>query len=210
MGDIKIGRIVLGAISTNCYFLFDEKIRKAIIFDPADNGDKIFEAMKQNDMSVEAICLTHGHFDHIYGVAKLRQLSHCKIYANELETKLLGDEVLNQSEMFGKICTVTPDVELKDGEEFSLGGIDIKMISTPGHTPGGCCYYIKQAGILVCGDTLFEGSVGRTDFPGGSMAELVSSIKEKLFTLPDDTICYPGHGGTTTIGEEKQYNPFLV
>lgn len=210
MGEIKIGRIVLGSISTNCYFLFDDTVREAVIFDPADNGDKIFEAMKQNDLSVAGICLTHGHFDHIYGVAKLRQLSHTKIYASELETKLLGDESLNQSEIFGKICTVTPDVELKDNEVITLGRIDIKVISTPGHTAGGCCYYIEKAGILVCGDTLFEGSVGRTDFPTGSMSTLVNSIKEKLFILPDDTVCYPGHGGTTTIGSEKQYNPFLV
>ena len=209
MSDIKIGRIVLGAIQTNCYFLFDEKIKEAIIFDPADEGAKVNEAMKQNGFKVVGICLTHGHFDHIYGVAKLKQLSKASIYASELEKELLSDVNLNQSEMFGRIVTVTPDVLLKDGEEFVLGGIKIKMISTPGHTCGSCCYYIEDAKILVSGDTLFEGSVGRTDFPTGSMSELVNNVKEKLFVLPDDTVCYPGHGGITTIGDEKKFNPFL-
>ena len=209
MGNVKIGRIVLGAISTNCYFLFNDEINEAVIFDPADEGAKIYEAMKANGFKVVGICLTHGHFDHIYGVAKLKQLSKALVYASTLEKDLLSDEKLNQSEMFGKIATVTPDVLLDDGEEFELGGIKIKMISTPGHTEGSCCYYIEAASILISGDTLFEGSVGRTDMPTGSMSALVTNVKEKLFLLPDETVCYPGHGGATTIGDEKKYNPFL-
>lgn len=210
MSNIKIGRIVLGMVSTNCYFLFNEDNREVVIFDPADNGDKIFEAMKANDLKIVGICLTHGHFDHIYGVAKLKQLSKVLVYASELEKNLLGDERLNQSESFGRIVTVTPDVLLKDGEEFILGGIKIKNISTPGHTEGSCCYYVEDANLLISGDTLFEGSVGRTDMATGSMNDLVKNVKEKIFILPDDTVCYPGHGGATTVGDEKKYNPFLV
>lgn len=209
MSDIKIGRIVVGPIQTNCYFLYDENVKEAVIFDPADQGAKINDAMKNNGLTVVGIFLTHGHFDHIGGVAKLRQLSHCKIYASELEANVLSDERLNCSASTGDIVTVTPDVLLKDGDITEIGGMKIKAISTPGHTEGGCCFYIEEAGILVSGDTLFEGSVGRTDLPTGSMSELIRSIKEKLLILPDDTAVFPGHGGTTTIEDEKKYNSFL-
>lgn len=207
--DIKIGRVVLGAVQTNCYFLYREDVKKAVVFDPADEGMKLFNAFKDMGLEVAGICLTHGHYDHVYGVAKLRQLSHCEIYASELEEKLLGDERLNCSEWGGRIVTVTADKLLKDGEEFELGGIKLKLISTPGHTEGSCCYYIEEAGMLISGDTLFEGSVGRADLPTGSAATLIRSIKDKLLLLPDDTKVYPGHGGMTTIGDERQYNPFL-
>lgn len=209
MGNIQIGRAVLGAVSTNCYFLFREDIKEAIVFDPADNGMDIFNALKERGLKVSAICLTHGHFDHILGVAKLRQLSHCEIYAYEGEKELLADEELNCSGSTGRIATVTCDHLLKDGESFNIGGIEMKLIATPGHTAGSCCYYVEEAGMLISGDTLFEGSVGRSDLPTGSGSTLIHSIKEKLLCLPDDTRVFPGHGGDTTIGDEKKYNPFL-
>ncbi len=209
MNEIKSGRMVLGAVSTNCYFLYREDTKEAIVFDPADHGADIFRALKDMDISVGAIVLTHGHFDHIMGVAKLRQLSHCQIYAGRDEAELLGDENKNMSVNYGLVVTVTPDVLLADGQEIELCGIKLKTIFTPGHTPGSCCFYVQEADLLISGDTLFEGSVGRTDFPGGSMTALVDAVKTKLFCLPDDTKVYPGHGGTTTIGDEKKYNPFL-
>lgn len=208
--NIKIGRMVLGSVSTNCYFVYDEKIREAVVIDPADNGARIVETLKQNNLKPIAILLTHGHFDHIYGVAKLKQLAHIDIYADEAEKELLGDEKSNCSEQFGRICTVTPDHLLKNGECLTLGGMKIQMISTPGHTSGGCCYYIKDAGFLLSGDTLFEGSVGRTDFPTGSMSQLIRSIQERLLCLPDDTKIYPGHGDSTTLAVEKKYNPYIA
>lgn len=210
MSDIKIGRVVLGSVSTNCYYVFREGTGEAIVFDPADRGADLHRAFKDQGLEVVGICLTHGHFDHILGVAKLRQLSHCKLYASELEVELLSNENLNMSNSYGMPCSATPDVLLKDEETITIAGIELKMLSTPGHTPGGCCYYIKEADMLISGDTLFEGSVGRTDFPGGSAKVLVDSIKSKLFPLPDDTQVYPGHGGMTTIGDEKKYNPFLA
>lgn len=209
MSDIEIGRVVLGAISTNCYFVYKKDGDEAVVFDPADDGMGLFNALKEKGLKVAGIFLTHGHFDHIYGVAKLRQLSHCSIYASEDEKELLGDENLNQSTAFGKVATVTPDYCLKDGETVSAAGLEFKMIKTPGHTSGSCCYYFDDAAVLISGDTLFEGSVGRTDFPTGSMGKLVSSIKEKLFVLPDETRVFPGHGNITTIGDEKKYNPFV-
>ena len=210
MGEIKIGRMVLGTCSTNTYFVYREGSQDAVVIDPADYGEHIYESLQKNGFQVAAILLTHGHFDHIWGCEKLRALSGAKVYANEAERDLLGDARKNISAQAGRACTLHADAYLKDGDVLELAGISFQMIATPGHTPGGCCYYMEEAGMLICGDTLFEESVGRTDFPGGSMSTLVRSIKEKLFTLPDNTKCYPGHGGSTTIGYEKQNNPFCV
>ena len=210
MGEIKIGRMVLGTCSTNTYFVYREGSQDAVVIDPADYGEHIYESLQKNGFQVAAILLTHGHFDHIWWCEKLRALSGVKVYANEAERDLLGDARKNISAQAGRACTLHADEYLKDGDVLELAGITFQMISTPGHTPGGCCYYMEEAGMLICGDTLFEESVGRTDFPGGSMSTLVRSIKEKLFTLPDNTKCYPGHGGSTTIGYEKQNNPFCV
>ena len=210
MGEIKIGRMVLGTCSTNMYFVYREGSQDAVVIDPADYGEHIYESLQKNGFQVAAILLTHGHFDHIWGCEKLRALSGVKVYANEAERDLLGDARKNISAQAGRACTLHADAYLKDGDVLELAGITFQMIATPGHTPGGCCYYMEEAGMLICGDTLFEESVGRTDFPGGSMSTLVRSIKEKLFTLPDNTKCYPGHGGSTTIGYEKQNNPFCV
>ena len=210
MGEIKIGRMVLGTCSTNTYFVYREGSQDAVVIDPADYGEHIYESLQKNGFQVAAILLTHGHFVHIWGCEKLRALSGVKVYANEAEKDRLGDAKKNISAQAGRACTLHADAYLKDGDVLELAGITFQMIATPGHTPGGCCYYMEEAGMLICGDTLFEESVGRTDFPGGSMSTLVRSIKEKLFTLPDNTKCYPGHGGSTTIGYEKQNNPFCV
>ena len=154
--------------------------------------------------------LTHGHIDHIAGVKELKEYSNALVYACDKEADLLSDMRDNLSIMFGTPLKVEADELLQDGKEYMLGDISFQMISTPGHTIGSCTYYFKEADILISGDTLFEQSVGRTDFPTGSMGVLLHSIKHKLFTLPEKTICYPGHGGTTTIGWEKDNNPFVI
>lgn len=209
MNNVKIGKMVIGSVQTNCYFLYREGNAKVVVVDPADRGDYIYEKLTEKGFQVEAILLTHGHFDHIWGVKKLKDLTGAKVYAYEKERDVLDSVELNASEMAGRACTVEADVYGKDGEEWQLADITVRLIGTPGHTHGCCCYYVEEADILVCGDTLFEGSVGRTDLPTGSMGELVRSIKDKLFVLPDKTICFPGHGGSTTIGDEKMYNPFI-
>ncbi|MBR6308076.1 MAG: MBL fold metallo-hydrolase [Lachnospiraceae bacterium] len=209
MGDIKIGRIPLGSMGTNCYFVYREDVKDAIVFDPGDNGEALYDKLKDNGITVKAIFLTHGHFDHIYGVKALKEKSGAKVYACKDELDLLRDPELNVSAMMGRLVTVEPDELFKDGDTYDLCDMTFQVIATPGHTAGGACFYFKEAGILVVGDTLFEGSVGRTDFPTGSMKTLVDSINKKLMELPDNTRVYPGHGGTTTIGDERQNNPFL-
>ncbi len=209
MKELKIGRIVLGICQTNCYFVYEEGSSRVIVFDPADKGDYIFNGLKEKGFAVEAILLTHGHFDHIWGVEQLRELSGAKVYAYEGEKELCEDASLNVSKGAGRACTVKADEYVKDGEEITAAGISCRLIATPGHTGGSCCYYFENDKILISGDTLFQESVGRTDLPTGSMSMLVRSVKEKLLPLPEEVKVYPGHGESTTIGYEKKYNPFL-
>lgn len=209
MADLKIGRLMLGICQTNCYFVYREGTNDVIFFDPADKGDYIYETLKEKNLNVKGILLTHGHFDHIWGTNKLRELSGAPIYAYEEEKVLCEDAVINVSDQVGRPYTVIPDRYLKDGEEVTIAGITCKLIATPGHTVGSCCYYFEEDGILVAGDTLFLESVGRTDLATGSMSALIRSVKDKLFKLPDETKVYPGHGDVTTIGHEKKYNPFV-
>ena len=206
---VKIGRIPLGNMGTNCYFVYREDTKDAIVFDPADNGDYLYEKLKDNGISVKAIFLTHGHFDHIYGVKKLKELSGAKVYASVDEVEVLKDPDKNVSEMFGRVISMEPDETFNDLDVITIEGMTFQVLATPGHTAGSVCFYFKDDNILIAGDTLFEGSVGRTDFPTGSMKTLVDSINKKLMELPDNTRVYPGHGGTTTIGDERQNNPFL-
>lgn len=209
MAKLKIGRIMLGVCQTNCYFVYEEGKTQVLFFDPADKGEYIYKALEEKGFSIAAIFLTHGHFDHIWGAEELRRLSGAELYAYEGEKELCADSSMNVSKAAGRACTIVPDQFLKDGERITIAGITLEVIATPGHTSGGCCYYFETDKILISGDTLFQESVGRTDFPTGSMSRLVRSIKEKLLLLPEDVKVYPGHGESTTIGHEKQNNPFI-
>lgn len=206
---MKIGRIVLGVCMTNCYFLYEEGKNEVIFVDPADGGEGIYDKLKEAGFTVAGILLTHAHYDHIGSAEKLRELSGAKIYASEAERELCENPDLNLSGMFGRKITIQPDVYLKDGDEVTIAGMTCRMIETPGHTGGSCCYYFEKDKILISGDTLFLESTGRTDFPTGSTSAIVRSIKEKLFVLPDDVRVYPGHNDATTIEHEKKYNPFV-
>lgn len=219
MADLKIGKMVLGVCGTNTYFVYRDGSEECIVIDPADRGRQIFASLRKNGLRPVGILLTHGHFDHIWGVEAMKAAANevaenhgyapVYVYANEAEKELLNNAKKNVSEGAGRACTIDADVYLKDGAEVEIAGMKCKMIATPGHTEGGCCYYFEEAGFCVCGDTIFQESVGRTDLPTGSMSTLVRSIQDKLLVLPEETQLYPGHGDVTTVEHEKKYNPFL-
>lgn len=210
MGEIKIGRMVLGTCGTNCYFLYREDTKDAIFVDPADNGKQIFNALKDKGFTIKGILLTHGHFDHILGGDELRKLTGAKIYALNTEKEICEGAKKNLSEWAGGEFTIIPDEYISDGSKHTIADITFSVIATPGHTIGSCCFYFEEANMLISGDTLFEESVGRTDFATGDMSTLIRSIKDKLFVLPNETKVYPGHGESTTIDHEKKYNPFVA
>ncbi len=210
MSDIKIGRMVVGIYSTNCYFLYRADSKEVVMIDVPDEGRQIYNKLAQYGFKVAGILLTHGHFDHIWGVSELRSAASVKVYAYHKEEPIMTSARLNFSEKMRRPVTLKVNKYLDDGDEIELAGIKFKLLATPGHTRGSCCYYIEEAGMVVSGDTLFLESVGRNDFPTGSATDMKRSIREKLFVLPDETKVYPGHGDETTIGHEKKYNPFLV
>ena len=210
MSEIKIGKITLGSCMTNCYFVYREGEKRVIFFDPAAQGRYLYDKLTENGFIIDVILLTHGHFDHIGGADALREASGAKIYATEAEHILLEDPYVNVSAQMHQPVTLKADGWLHDGDELEYAGIKCRVIATPGHTIGGCCFYFEEAGILVAGDTLFAESVGRTDFPTGKMEQLLKSVEERIFTLPEDTRVYPGHGSATTVGYEKINNPFFA
>ena len=209
MAELKIGKMTLGSGMTNCYFIYREGESSVIFFDPATQGDYIYEKMQEHGFHIEVILLTHGHYDHISGVDALRKASGAKVYAMEAEKVLLEDPYVNISAQMHKPVTVQADGFFHDGDELEYSGKKCRVIATPGHTVGGCCFYFEEAGILICGDTIFAESIGRTDFPTGNVKKLLASVEEKIFTLPEETRLYPGHGSATTVGHEKQNNPFF-
>lgn len=209
MADLQILEYNVGDIGTNCYFLVNTDTKEMIIVDPGGDAPILKSRIAEMDLKPVAILLTHAHYDHAHHAKILKDTYQIPIYIHEAEKQTLTDVRMNVSAMFGKPETYEADVFLKDGQAFTLAGFEIVTLHTPGHTPGGACYYFKDQKVLVSGDSLFCGSVGRTDFPGGSMSSLVRSLKEKVMVLPRDTQVLPGHMMRTTIGQECEYNPYL-
>ena len=208
MSELKIEKMIIGSVSTNTYYIYDDS-KNAVIIDPAIDGKDIYNKLLSKGIMIKGILLTHGHFDHIMGVNELREKAAVKVYALDEEKDVLENATVNESEYIGCPCTVKPDCYVHDGDEIDIEGIRCTVIHTPGHTKGSCCFYFEDNKILISGDTLFRLSVGRTDLPTGSGGALMRSIKEKLFVLPDDVKVYPGHGDSTEIGDEKMGNPFF-
>ena len=207
---MKIENFVLGPVGTNCYIVINEGTKECFLVDMAACPPELVSHIKNSGLTVKAVLLTHGHFDHIMGLDRFLEEFPAPVYACAAEKELLESPQLNSSSgMLGQPYTFHGAQYVKDGDLLDIAGMKIQVIQTPGHTIGGCCYYIAAEQTLFSGDTLFRASIGRTDLPTGSMGALVRSVKEKILVLPDETRVYPGHMEETTVGYEKKYNPFL-
>jgi glyoxylase-like metal-dependent hydrolase (beta-lactamase superfamily II) len=207
---MKIDRFVLGNVGTNCYIVMNEDTKECFLVDLATYSPEMINYIKKSGYKVDGILLTHGHFDHIMGIEDFIDQIPTTVYAHEDEEEFLKDPTLNFSTSLGKKEYSVNEVSfLRESQDFTLAGFRIRILHIPGHTPGGCSYYLPDQGVVFTGDTLFNGSIGRTDLPGSDSGLLISSIKEKLLTLPENTKVYPGHVDSTTIGKEKTNNNYL-
>ena len=206
---MKIEQYCVGQVATNCYFIINNETKEMLIVDPGDSAQMLADRIRRENLEPKAVLLTHGHFDHAMAAEELAEMFGIKIYAHEAEKDTLKDPGKNVSLMIGLRDVYHADVFVKDEEILELAGMELKVLHTPGHTAGGCCYYLEKEKALFSGDTLFCQSVGRTDFPGGSMSGIVRSIKDKLMVLPDEVKVYPGHMDRTSIGAERAHNPYL-
>ncbi|MFR8017133.1 MAG: MBL fold metallo-hydrolase [Clostridiaceae bacterium] len=208
MSEIRIKTLVVGMVGTNCYLVYDHETKKSCRRGPGRQRRQDRQYGSISGFKAGGDPLTHGHFDHMMAAKKLKEAWHVPIYACEKEIEVLSDSRNSLvASYYREPYTLTPDITVKEGDELSIAGFTWKVFETPGHTIGSCCYYIEKESVLFSGDTLFAGSYGRTDFPTGSGRQIAESVRRLLSTLPDDTMVYPGHMDTTTIGFEKKYNP---
>ncbi len=206
---MKVEKFVTGIISTNCYLAVNEGTKQAVIIDPAACPGYLVSHIKDEGYKIEAVLLTHGHFDHIMGIDGFLEEFPVSVYVHEDDEDVMKDARLNQSKTYTSGYTYSGAEYLKDGQTLELAGYSFEVIHTPGHTKGGCCYYVRSENVLFSGDTLFQNSVGRTDFVNSSTEDLIRSVRERLFVLPDETYVYPGHAGETMIGHEREHNPYV-
>lgn len=209
---MNVEPLVVGLYETNCYVVrTDDKCHEAVVIDTGLDISSVAEHLRAHRLKPVAVVLTHGHVDHIVGASAIRSgWSDVQVYVHKLDAEMLTDTKKNLSLMTGSTFVIEPaDVVVEEGDVIDRAGLKLEIIHTPGHSPGCICLYAKDENLLFSGDTLFAGGVGRTDFPGGGEEQLFRSIKEKLLILPEETIVYPGHGPQTTIGRERQYNPFI-
>lgn len=205
---MKIIQMEVGSLGTNCYIAYCENTRKAVVIDPGGNAARILDAIKREELLVEAIINTHGHADHVMANLKVKEATGAPLWIHSADADMLGNGTRNLSAFLGGATSCgTADRLLGDGEVLNVGDFTLKVLHTPGHTPGGISLLADKA--VFVGDTLFAESIGRTDFPGGSYSQLIESIKTKLMTQDDSMKVYPGHGPATTIGWERRHNPFI-
>lgn len=202
--------LVAGPLAANCFIIGDNETNEGAIIDPGGDADRILQAVEETGLTIKFIIATHGHFDHNAATAKLKEKLNCDFLLREKDIDFVKRSK-NTAHNWGIEIDQVPDPDrfINEGDILKLGSLELEIINTPGHSPGGVSIYIKSENVLFSGDTLFFTSIGRTDFDGGSMTALQNSIREKLYTLPDNTIVHTGHGEQTTIGNEKVHNMFV-
>ncbi len=203
-----VEHLEVGPLQSNCYILSDDRESEAIVIDPGGDGNRILALLKRKSWKVKMVLNTHAHFDHIAANAEVVNATEASLAVPRLDAQMMGHSVM-QAQMYGLSVDPSPkpDILLEDGDTIELGDEMIEVLATPGHSPGGVSF--KTSVGIFPGDTLFAGSIGRTDLPGGDFDTLINSIKEKILVLPEDTDVFPGHGPSTTVGREKMHNPFL-
>ncbi len=205
---LQVEPLIVGPLFSNCYIIWDDAVKQGATIDPGDDANIILKKVNELDIKINYILATHGHFDHVGAVASLRRELKADFLAHEGDFFFLKDG-LNAANRWGINIEQPPkpDKFIEDGDKIKVGRFELEVIHTPGHSPGGVSFLYDR--MLFGGDTLFQGSIGRTDFRKGSFEDLAKSIRTRLYTLPDDTIVYTGHGPVTTIGDEKRYNAFV-
>jgi len=206
---MEILSFCVGPYMENTYVVGDPASKEAVVIDPGGESDKILAEVKKKGWRVTHLFHTHGHGDHLMGTPDMKEATGAKLWIHQDDAHYLDIAAKNMSEAFGlPVAAPKADAHYQDGQEIAVGGLKFKVLHTPGHTMGGVCFLVENS--LFSGDTLFALSIGRSDMPGGSSKTLLKSIKNKLLNLPDNTEVFPGHGDTTTIGQEKRQNPFLM
>ena len=208
---LSIVSLTLGPVMTNTYLVADDNTGESVVIDPADEGKRIATELKERDWRLVSIWLTHAHFDHMGGAAELADNSvpipPVALHAEDYQLW----RIQGGAAFFGMKIDPGPEptIELKDDQELNIGEYKFQVLYAPGHTPGHVMFYNKSESVLICGDVIFQGSIGRTDLPGGDFDTLITSIKTRVMTLPDETVLLSGHGPQSTVGIERQYNPFI-
>ncbi|MGA9755298.1 MAG: MBL fold metallo-hydrolase [Desulfobaccales bacterium] len=202
--------LTVGLLEVNCYILGDEETREAVVIDPGGDEDEILDTLNRNNFQLKLIIDTHGHFDHVDANQPLKEATGAKIAIHEADGQMLHKPSAEAMFFTGNRLRLSqPDILLKENDILTFGQYRLKVLHTPGHTPGGISLVLEDHPYVYVGDLLFAGSIGRTDFPGGSYDDLINAVKTKIFPLGDNYTVYPGHGPVTTVAQERKYNPFF-